>query len=98
MVAARRRSGAAATHHRRLHCRDDGSLRHRPPRGTGRPRPAPSRPLLGYNFVKFPFRRGSGERALIRVEETRMLVATIALNRFGLGARPNDPAPADAKR
>src|SRR5437763_7638029 len=27
-----------------------------------------------------------------------MLVATIALNRFGLGARPNDPAPADAKR
>jgi len=27
-----------------------------------------------------------------------MLVATIALNRFGLGARPNDVAPADAKR
>jgi uncharacterized protein (DUF1800 family) len=27
-----------------------------------------------------------------------MLVATLALNRFGLGARPNDPAPIDAKR
>src|SRR5437764_5933706 len=27
-----------------------------------------------------------------------MLVATVALNRFGLGARPNDPAPAEPKR
>src|SRR5690348_14670033 len=96
-LAARRRPPGPASHHRRLRRGNDGPLRDRAPRGNRRPR----QPAAGTLLNAFRSDKAFLQKRFRRVDEAWRAMqrpdAATALNRFGLGARPGDPLPADPK-